>query len=85
MRTNLYILQDKCVPEIMKKKKLPMSIISTQVPEEIANAIKAEADSMEVTPSWLVRKIIKSYINESLNLKLKKSEEMNDIENLSNL
>ena len=82
---NLYILQDKCVPEIMKKKKLPMSIISTQVPEEIANAIKAEADSMEVTPSWLVRKIIKSYINESLNLKLKKSEEMDDIENLSNL
>ena len=69
----------------MKKKKLPMSIISTQVPEEIANAIKAEADSMEVTPSWLVRKIIKSYINESLNLKLKKSEEMDDIENLSNL
>ena len=62
-----------------------MSIISTQVPEEIANAIKAEADSMEVTPSWLVRKIIKSYINESLNLKLKKSEEMDDIENLSNL
>jgi len=72
-------------PEIMKKKKLPKSIISTQVPEEIANAIKAEADSMEVTPSWLVRKIIKSYINESLNLKLKKSEEMDDIENLSNL
>ena len=62
-----------------------MSIISTQVSEEIANAIKAEADSMEVTPSWLVRKIIKSYINESLNLKLKKSEEMDDIENLSNL
>lgn len=69
----------------MKKKKLRKSIISTQVPEEIANAIKAEADSMEVTPSWLVRKIIKSYINESLNLKLKKSEEMDDIENLSNL
>lgn len=69
----------------MKKQKIPMSIISTQVPEEIANAIKAEADSMEVTPSWLVRKIIKSYINESLNLKLKKSEEMDDIENLSNL
>lgn len=62
-----------------------MSIISTQVPEEIANAIKAEADSMEVTPSWLVRKIIKSYINESLRLKLKKSEEMDDIDNLSNL
>ena len=40
---------------------------------------------MEVTPSWLVRKIIKAYINESLNLKLKKSEEMDDIENLSNL
>ncbi len=72
-------------PEIMKKNKLRKSIISTQVPEEIANAIKAEADSMEVTPSWLVRKIIKSYINESLNLKLKKSEEMDDIENLSNL
>ena len=69
----------------MKMQKIPMSIISTQVPEEIANAIKAEADSMEVTPSWLVRKIIKSYINESLNLKLKKSEEMDDIENLSNL
>lgn len=72
-------------PEIMKKKNLRKSIISTQVPEEIANAIKAEADLMEVTPSWLVRKIIKSYINESLNLKLKKSEEMDDIENLSNL
>ena len=69
----------------MKKKKYPMSIISTKVPEEIANAIKAEADSMEVTPSWLVRKIIKSYINESLRLKLKKSEEMDDIDNLSNL
>ena len=69
----------------MKKQKIPKSIISTQVPEEIANAIKAEADSMEVTPSWLVRKIIKAYINESLNLKLKKSEEMDDIENLSNL
>ena len=46
-------------------QKIPMSImsiISTQIPEEIADTIKAKAKSMEVTPSWLVRKIIKSYI-----------------------
>lgn len=42
-----------------------MSIISTQIPEEIANAIKCKAESMDVTPSWLVRKIIKFYIHQA--------------------
>lgn len=69
----------------MKKQKIPMFSISTQVPEEIANAIKVKADSMEVTPAWLVRKIIKAYIEESVLLKVKDTEQIEDIENPSNL
>lgn len=65
----------------MKKQKIPMSIISAQVPEEIAIAIKAKADSMEVTSSWLVRKIIKAYIDESVLLKVKDTQEIEEIEN----
>ncbi|MDG1701746.1 MAG: hypothetical protein P8I61_02370 [Opitutae bacterium] len=67
------------------QEKVPMSIISTQIPEEIADAIKAQAESMEVTPSWLVRKIIKSYINQSQLLKLNEIEEIKDFKNISKL
>lgn len=67
------------------QEKVPMSIISTQIPEEIADAIKAQAESMEVTPSWLVRKIIKSYIHQSQLLKLNEIEEIKDFKNISKL
>ena len=68
-----------------------MSIISTQIPEEIADAIKAQAKAMEVTPAWLVRKIIKSYMDDSLFLDdslLQKGNNMGkigDIENTTKL
>jgi len=65
----------------MKKQKIPKSIISTQVPEEIANAIKTKADSMDVTPSRLVGNIIKAYIKKSLLLESQNAEEIQDIEN----
>ena len=62
----IYLIRISDCYETMKNnkanQKIPMSIISTQIPEEIADTIKAKAKSMEVTPSWLVRKIIKSYI-----------------------
>jgi hypothetical protein len=66
---------------IMKKQKIPKSIISTQVPEEIANAIKTKADSMDVTPDRLVGNIIHAYIEEPLLFESKNTEEIKDIEN----
>lgn len=55
----------------MKKPRSSMSILSTQVPEEVAQSIKEHAEALDVTPSWLIRKIIKSYIevNSVQNLK----------------
>lgn len=50
---------------IMKKPRPSMSILSTQVPEEVAHSIRAQAEAMDVTPSWLMRKIIKSHIEEN--------------------
>ena len=53
-----------------------MSIISTQIPVEIADAIKAQAEALEVTPAWLVRKIIKSYMHDSHLLKTNNTEKI---------
>lgn len=66
----------------MKKQKIPMTIISTQIPEEIADVIKAQAESLEVTPAWLIRKIIKSYIDESVSSKVQNNHEINDIDGI---
>ena len=48
---------------------------------DLSYQLKLKSTQWKRHPGWYG----KSYINESLNLKLKKSEEMDDIENLSNL